>query len=837
MDRLDFFFRQLVTEGDMDLAFDQVQDRIESAIGDEQKGFSGIVKNGEVTESGPPALTVDVSGDALLFTPEGKQVSWPDPQIVDVSQDNLGASTEVLTPGNSRIISVFAEFAEDLQQPETDGNSVTVFFRRNASFSLFVVQSAEDVAPTAPPLRPDAILLVDITRAFGQSTITNGNLDVSRRQDFFRSTGNTRLDVVRGRTKEVLDDILSDYNAYVGELASQAAGEGATLIGIEGFTLTPTGGTALGYASATLRAAINDVITDLATAGGASNGATKVGANAKSGSGVALGSPLTLAEGTVNAQIETLLDYLETIRTTPFTAASVSFTPHDYVSSGNVQAAIEELIDDLQSTTGGLGSAQVGYDGQAGAPSFVPPVFTAPADTVANTLDFLVTEMSKRIRRGSTSPDAIRIDTASTTGTQQALDFRALSSGNMADGFGPLVAFAIEDDAVVTNVIASLAAVRAGADDTGELQADVYSGGVPIRVLEIEPLVSEFRQRGSIIPLQSNSNIGSLANPYQSVFVDTSFVVDDANFNLSLSGDDRILRFDSGDALIYSRTFDSFRFERGSTNDFVLQNGGVNIREGLVVGAVGFGPTSVDGLEVGIQNFGLFWNGVDGEFRGDSGDFIRYDRSADSWDWLIGNTEYMSLDVGSSQGILAVRAGGVANRLQLDGSFGGTGALRFNSDLAASLQVAIGSITSGDELTFRFDSNTRFRMVHGGGSNTDGFYVGNIGGDNHAIYLGERVGDPTGLVNKAQVYAKDVGGLAEVFVRDQGGTVTQISPHDPKTGEYYLHTENKVRGFRKVFRMERAIRALEELTGKTFIEEETLEVEKDATTKPAKKKK
>ncbi len=58
-----------------------------------------------------------------------------------------------------------------------------------------------------------------------------------------------------------------------------------------------------------------------------------------------------------------------------------------------------------------------------------------------------------------------------------------------------------------------------------------------------------------------------------------------------------------------------------------------------------------------------------------------------------------------------------------------------------------------------------------------------------------------------------------MFVRDEAGTVTQISPHDPTTGEWIFYSENVNTGEKIRIDMEQAVRAVEELTGETFIEQ------------------
>ena len=69
--------------------------------------------------------------------------------------------------------------------------------------------------------------------------------------------------------------------------------------------------------------------------------------------------------------------------------------------------------------------------------------------------------------------------------------------------------------------------------------------------------------------------------------------------------------------------------------------------------------------------------------------------------------------------------------------------------------------------------------------------------------------------NASHIYAKS----GEMFVMDAGGNETQISPHDEE-GEWQYYSRNVKTGKVVRIRMEKMIRALEDLTGQTFIEEE-----------------
>ena len=106
MDRLDFYFRQLVLESDLDLAFDQTQERIEQVTSEHETSMHGMCQNGLVLENTVPDLYTIITGDAYGYTPEGKRLSWVDQVILDCSEDELALSTAVSGPGNSRWLSI-----------------------------------------------------------------------------------------------------------------------------------------------------------------------------------------------------------------------------------------------------------------------------------------------------------------------------------------------------------------------------------------------------------------------------------------------------------------------------------------------------------------------------------------------------------------------------------------------------------------------------------------------------------------------------------------------------------------------------------------------------------
>ena len=78
--------------------------------------------------------------------------------------------------------------------------------------------------------------------------------------------------------------------------------------------------------------------------------------------------------------------------------------------------------------------------------------------------------------------------------------------------------------------------------------------------------------------------------------------------------------------------------------------------------------------------------------------------------------------------------------------------------------------------------------------------------------------DPGTSSNYAHVYAKDDGGSAEVYVKDEAGNVTKISPHND-VGEWEYFSKNTVTGRVVKINMEKMVRKLEEITGESFMEE------------------
>lgn len=209
--RRDFYFRQKVTEAELDGALNELEAADRALASD--LGLVGVAAGLAVAQQLVPNLTVQVSGPGVAYDQTGQRCYIPSTQTVDCSVDESALNTAVVTPGNSRILSVFIEFDRALSDPRVDGNSNTVYFVRAESYRFNVAMGAEAVSPTAPALRSDQILLADITLAFGASSIVDANISTTRRQWMFKTTTGTAVAV--GSAEEAIQVLADAIDAAI----------------------------------------------------------------------------------------------------------------------------------------------------------------------------------------------------------------------------------------------------------------------------------------------------------------------------------------------------------------------------------------------------------------------------------------------------------------------------------------------------------------------------------------------------------------------------------------------------------------------------------------------
>ena len=372
-DRRDYYFRQKVTEAELDSGFDGLEQADFALAVDND--LIGIVAGLGVAEAAIPNLTVDVQGPGTAYSKAGERIAIASTQNQDVSVDDGALSTAVGVPGNEKWVSLFILFDRALSDPRIDGNSVSVFFVRDESFAFSVVQGAEAPLGTAarPALDSGKILLADIHRTFGQTQIVNADIDVTRREDAYRLTGTVPL--VAGTPKEAIEDLLTALNQHIDGVANQHpadeltyAGSGTWAGGITGLPagsvenaldqvvvqlaaiVNPSGGERVGtralvgtwadgstFLSSSVWGVLNKIVTDLGSTG--INGALKVATAARS---AWLGGRTNPAD-TVFAALDKIITDLAATTGTDDGAERIGAAAGTNLAAGSVRSQLDEL--------------------------------------------------------------------------------------------------------------------------------------------------------------------------------------------------------------------------------------------------------------------------------------------------------------------------------------------------------------------------------------------------------------------------------------------------------------------------------------------------------------
>ncbi len=139
-----------------------------------------------------------------------------------------------------------------------------------------------------------------------------------------------------------------------------------------------------------------------------------------------------------------------------------------------------------------------------------------------------------------------------------------------------------------------------------------------------------------------------------------------------------------------------------------------------------------------------------------------------------------------------------------------------NHNLLSYLYLGFGSptgdtyaniVSGGSDLVLQQYPNQRVGIGH-----TNPGYTLDVAGP---VWLRDMASGPSPSENSSGLYSLN----GELFAMDQNGFSTQISPHDPETGEWIFYSKNVKTGRVVRVDMERMVRAIEELTGETFMVE------------------
>jgi hypothetical protein len=342
-DRVAFYFRQRVSEDELNLAFEQLERADRNLAAD--MGVFGIVAGAEPAQHEPiPDLSIDLAAPGRAYDRIGRRIFFGVGQTVSCAQDSLGISTEVLTAGNERWLGVFMRFDRLLSDERTDGNSQRIFFRQDESFDILVRQAAEAPAGTAQrvPLEDDEILVCDVRRVFAIDRILSEHIDLSRRQALVFARGDG-VGIEPGLWQTIRPDaptVQSALDEVDKRFAAHVAGQGDRHAARH-IPLAPAG-----FVTApTVQEGFDDVAVKLGRTTAGSAGAGLIGADQVAG------TPRALPAGTVDGQLALLLEYLNThlnAASNAHAASAIRATPHNWITSESVQAQLQDLVAGLR---------------------------------------------------------------------------------------------------------------------------------------------------------------------------------------------------------------------------------------------------------------------------------------------------------------------------------------------------------------------------------------------------------------------------------------------------------------------------------------------------------
>jgi len=391
MDIFDYYFKQIVTQGQLDWAFDRVQDAMYGISVDND--LFGIVDGLGISEHAPtPDKTIDLAGPGTAYDKSGQRCNIPDAlTVVDCSQDEFGTDSNPPTATYQRYISVFIRFDRNLTDPALDGNNITVWTKQLESFEVFVRLGAEAPVGTAvpAPLMADAILLGDILVTNGFTAIVNGDIDRTRREDWVRFTGSVLGDRVYGTPKDAVEDILALIESWGGALPFSFGQNWYNSVVVKGPSPPP----------ATMQQALDAIIFDLTQIQTFSEATLKAGAELI---GMKGSPPWAYTTTWTNINVHDAVvsvgqDLNQHIggSAPQHPASAITFAPYGFIAATDVQTAMQEILDDLAATSPQAGASYIGSKALSSTPD------SLVAQPVEDAIGDLLTYVNARARKGS----------------------------------------------------------------------------------------------------------------------------------------------------------------------------------------------------------------------------------------------------------------------------------------------------------------------------------------------------------------------------------------------------------------------------------------------------
>jgi hypothetical protein len=183
-DRSDFYFKQLVTEAEMDQAFDDLETADRNMIADQTDGVHavwGVFEGYEVTEnSGTPDLNVEVA-NGVAYDEQGRRIPHTaGPTLVDLASGVPGS--------DSRYVRVYAVYAEVTSDPRVDGSGTPLDYRITESVTFEIQLGAIAASPVRPAILTDRVLIATVLIATGATQIFDADISQALQEDPWNPT-------------------------------------------------------------------------------------------------------------------------------------------------------------------------------------------------------------------------------------------------------------------------------------------------------------------------------------------------------------------------------------------------------------------------------------------------------------------------------------------------------------------------------------------------------------------------------------------------------------------------------------------------------------------------
>lgn len=421
MDRKDFYFREIVTEDDLNNALDDAENAdhnygVDNGVFQKADGSNAPLSTPAGTDFNAllggivSGLTVTLSGTTATIAAgtaydcQGNRIHVAAPVNVLLTTTGvtsiggggtpggIGSTSTVPASGQFTWILLQIFFNRNLSDPREDGNAMTVYFNSAESFQFRVKVSSSSASPTIPAGDPNCIILGafkmndtptistenfttrgDWLRTYAVYTV--GTLPTEQTEDGTTTdaafiAGNVRQAILKLRNTIGLST--TNYTNHINQSAPQDrhAAKNIDFDATSGVAwadgTTPALGSNLGGGidSDGVQSAINTLISTIA------GSTTGFGGTKFLGGASITGSPVTLAAGTIRSQLSSILTGLNNhlnASTGAHAASAISATAGTVFTGTDVQTQLGQI----DSYVNGRITNAVSISGSPAAPIWV----------------------------------------------------------------------------------------------------------------------------------------------------------------------------------------------------------------------------------------------------------------------------------------------------------------------------------------------------------------------------------------------------------------------------------------------------------------------------------